>query len=72
MKIFSKRLLALTQLQPTDASRLLPCFDEPEMKASFHLTIIHPTGTSAISNSPISRLRLLNAYVFNFKKNFDF
>ncbi|VDM98786.1 unnamed protein product [Thelazia callipaeda] len=53
-------LLALTQLQPTDASRLLPCFDEPEMKAAFKISIIHPIGTSAISNSPIRRYRNLN------------
>ncbi|VDM06812.1 unnamed protein product [Wuchereria bancrofti] len=52
---------ALTQLQPTDASRLLPCFDEPEMKATFRISIIHPMGTSAISNSPIRRYRHLNS-----------
>uniref|UniRef100_A0A915PQZ6 Aminopeptidase n=1 Tax=Setaria digitata TaxID=48799 RepID=A0A915PQZ6_9BILA len=55
------RLLALTQLQPTDASRLLPCFDEPEMKATFRISIIHPMGTSAVSNSPVHRYRHLNS-----------
>ncbi|VDO22086.1 unnamed protein product [Brugia timori] len=55
------RLLALTQLQPTDASRLLPCFDEPEMKATFRISIIHPMGTSAVSNSPVRRYRHLNS-----------
>ncbi len=38
-------------MQPTDARRLLPCFDEPDMKAHFHLTIIHPIGTIAIANT---------------------
>ncbi|VDK84431.1 unnamed protein product [Litomosoides sigmodontis] len=56
------RFLALTQLQPTDASRLLPCFDEPEMKATFRISIIHPIGTSAISNSPVRRYRHLNSH----------
>ncbi|VDM24538.1 unnamed protein product [Toxocara canis] len=51
------RTLAATQLQPTDASRVLPCFDEPEMKANFLITIIHPAGTTAISNSPARRIR---------------
>ncbi|VBB33202.1 unnamed protein product [Acanthocheilonema viteae] len=55
------RFLALTQLQPTDASRLLPCFDEPEMKAAFRISIIHPIGTSAVSNSPVRRYRHLNS-----------
>ncbi|EJD74474.1 peptidase family M1 containing protein [Loa loa] len=55
------RLLALTQLQPTDASRLFPCFDEPEMKATFKISIIHPMGTSAVSNSPVRHFRHLNS-----------
>ncbi|CAG9538429.1 unnamed protein product [Cercopithifilaria johnstoni] len=55
------RFLALTQLQPTDASRLLPCFDEPGMKATFRISIIHPIGTSAVSNSPVRRYRHLNS-----------
>ncbi|OZC12116.1 hypothetical protein X798_00635 [Onchocerca flexuosa] len=55
------RLLALTQLQPTDASRLLPCFDEPEMKATFRIVLIHPMGTSAVSNSPVRRYRHLDS-----------
>ncbi|KAM3717958.1 Aminopeptidase [Dirofilaria immitis] len=55
------RFLALTQLQPTDASRLLPCFDEPEMKATFRIIIIHPMGTSALSNSPVRRYRHLTS-----------
>ncbi|VDK50160.1 unnamed protein product [Anisakis simplex] len=54
------RTLATTQLQPTDASRMLPCFDEPEMKSSFLITVIHPTGTTTISNSPARRVRHMN------------
>uniref|UniRef100_A0A914WHK3 Aminopeptidase N-like N-terminal domain-containing protein n=1 Tax=Plectus sambesii TaxID=2011161 RepID=A0A914WHK3_9BILA len=47
----SVKWLAVTQMQPTDARRMLPCFDEPDMKAQFELTIHHPTGTKAISNA---------------------
>lgn len=45
------RVLAASQMQPTDARRVFPCFDEPAMKAVFHITLIHPHGTVALSNS---------------------
>lgn len=45
------RVLAASQMQTTDARRVFPCFDEPAMKAVFHITLIHPPGTVALSNS---------------------
>uniref|UniRef100_A0A3B3UZ19 Aminopeptidase n=1 Tax=Poecilia latipinna TaxID=48699 RepID=A0A3B3UZ19_9TELE len=33
------------------ARRLFPCFDEPDMKAVFQLTVIHRRGTEALSNT---------------------
>ncbi|KRY01955.1 Aminopeptidase N [Trichinella pseudospiralis] len=38
--------------EPTDARRALPCFDEPEFKSVFTLTVIHPANTTALSNMP--------------------
>ncbi|XP_061577195.1 alanyl (membrane) aminopeptidase-like b [Cololabis saira] len=46
-----ERFLAATQLEPTYARRLFPCFDEPDMKAVFDLTVIHRLNTEALSNT---------------------
>ncbi|XP_043957775.1 aminopeptidase Ey-like [Gambusia affinis] len=46
-----KKIVATTQMQPTYARNVFPCFDEPAMKAIFHITLIHPQGTVALSNA---------------------
>uniref|UniRef100_A0A8C9VPZ7 Aminopeptidase n=1 Tax=Scleropages formosus TaxID=113540 RepID=A0A8C9VPZ7_SCLFO len=45
-----KKVVATTQMQATDARKAFPCFDEPAMKAVFHITLIHERGTVALSN----------------------
>uniref|UniRef100_A0A1I8AA34 Aminopeptidase n=1 Tax=Steinernema glaseri TaxID=37863 RepID=A0A1I8AA34_9BILA len=44
------RYAAITQCEPTDARRMVPCFDEPEFKAVWKINVVHPTGTTAVSN----------------------
>lgn len=44
---------AATQFEAADARRAFPCFDEPEFKARFALTLVVPSGLTAISNGPV-------------------
>lgn len=46
-----KRFLIASQMQPTDARKVFPCFDEPAFKAVFSITVIHRSGTEARSNT---------------------
>ncbi|KAM7413855.1 hypothetical protein PAMA_018920 [Pampus argenteus] len=45
-----RKIVATSQMHPTHARKTFPCFDEPAMKAVFHITLIHPRGTVALSN----------------------
>lgn len=42
-----------TQLQPTHARRMFPCFDEPRWRTVFEVTTWVPAGQTAISNAAI-------------------
>ncbi|MGH9017747.1 MAG: M1 family metallopeptidase [Acidimicrobiales bacterium] len=44
--------LATTQFEATDARRAFPCFDEPDRKAVFSVTLDVPPGLAAFSNGP--------------------
>jgi puromycin-sensitive aminopeptidase len=48
-------LLAVTQFEATDARRAFPCWDEPDLKAVFQVTLVVEEGLTAISNTRVIR-----------------
>jgi puromycin-sensitive aminopeptidase len=45
--------IATTQMESTDARRAFPCWDEPDRKAVFDVTLVVDSGLAAYSNSPV-------------------
>jgi puromycin-sensitive aminopeptidase len=46
------RTIATTHFEATDARRAFPCWDEPDLKATFGVTLVVPEGLTALSNGP--------------------
>lgn len=49
-----KRMLS-SKLEPADARRIFPCWDEPAFKATFALTVTVPRTFLAVGNMPVTR-----------------
>ncbi|MFW6174324.1 MAG: M1 family metallopeptidase [Chloroflexota bacterium] len=45
--------IATTQFEATDARRAFPCWDEPDLKAVFGITLVVPQEQFVVSNSPV-------------------
>ena len=48
----NEQVIATSQMQATDCRRAFPCFDEPDFKAVFDITLIVETHHFAVSNGP--------------------
>lgn len=47
------KYMATTQMEPTDARRAFPCFDEPNLKASFDITLVSGQSLTHLSNMDV-------------------
>ena len=52
-----EQVIATTQFEATDARRAFPCWDEPDFKATFGITLVVPDDLMVVSNgSEVSRM----------------
>ncbi|HEY9778170.1 MAG TPA: M1 family metallopeptidase [Planktothrix sp.] len=54
------KTLATTQMEATDARRAFPCWDEPDFKAAFRITLTVDESLTAISNAQVREVKALS------------
>jgi hypothetical protein len=64
--------MAVSQMEPTDARRAFPCFDEPNMKAIFSVTLGRHRDMTALSNMPLINTTQMQVTLFYSFKSIHF
>jgi len=54
-----KKVIATTQFEATDARRAFPCWDEPDFKAVYRITLVVDESLTAISNAAVRSTKAL-------------
>ncbi|GMM29148.1 metallo-aminopeptidase [Martiniozyma asiatica (nom. inval.)] len=55
------KYLATTQMEPTDCRRAFPCFDEPNLKAEFSISLIGDKNLTFLSNMDVKNEEEINS-----------
>ena len=53
------RSYAFSQLEPSDARRVLPCFDDPIYKTPFEVSVVAPEGSRVFGNATVASTEAL-------------
>lgn len=54
------KYLATTQMEPTDCRRAFPCFDEPNLKAKFTISLVGDKQLTFLSNMDVKNEEVIN------------
>lgn len=63
------KYIASTQMEPTDARRAFPCFDEPALKAEYTVTLVADKGLTCLSNMDVASEKEITSEMSGAKKN---
>ena len=62
------KYIASTQMEPTDARRAFPCFDEPALKAEYTITLIADKNHTCLSNMDVKSEKEVNSKITGGKR----